>query len=174
MADQITKLNYLKIAPRKVRLIAGLIKNLSVNDAIAQLLVERRRAARAILKLLHSGVANAKNNKHLNPDKLVIKEIRVDQGPMLKRYLPRARGMATPIQKKMSHITLILSESEKIRLPRFKIEVKKKIKLPEGGTKKPQKTKSKEKEVVETKKVAPHKKSSVLQRIFRRKANPGQ
>ena len=110
---QTVKLNYLKIAPRKVRSVADLIRGLPVNEAEAQLMVQRRRASRPLLKLLRSAVASAKNNKKLEPENLYIESLRVDKGPMLKRHLPRARGMATPIQKKMSNITMVLSESLK-------------------------------------------------------------
>ncbi|MFQ5753774.1 MAG: 50S ribosomal protein L22, partial [bacterium] len=136
---QIARLNYLKIAPRKVRSVADLLKGLPVNEAEAQLLTNRRRPAPALLKLLRSAVADAKNTKQLNIDKLYIESLRVDQGPMLQRHLPRARGMATPIQKKMSHITLTLAENLKVGEPRFKIVVPKKAKLPSGEKKKSKK-----------------------------------
>lgn len=91
------RLNYLRMTPRKTRAIAGVIKGLAVNEAEAQLLVQGRRAAKPILKLIRSAVAGAVRNHKLDPEKLFIESIRVDQGPMLKRSLPRARGMATPI-----------------------------------------------------------------------------
>src|SRR5271157_1596534 len=98
MKPQTAKLSYLRMAPRKVRSVADLIRGLSVNEAEAQLLVQRRRPAGALLKLLRSAVANVKNNdKQANIEHLFISEIRVDQGPMLKRFLPRARGSASPI-----------------------------------------------------------------------------
>jgi large subunit ribosomal protein L22 len=128
MADQKAQLRYLRIAPRKTRSVADLIRGLSVNEAEAQLLVQRRRPAKALLKLLRSAVANAKNNK-LNPDQLFIAEIRVDGGPMLRRFLPRARGSASPIQKKMSHVTITLRTNEKLK-PKYNIVIKKKTKLP--------------------------------------------
>jgi large subunit ribosomal protein L22 len=134
MEQQIAKLNYLKIAPRKVRSVADLLKGLSVNDAEAQLMVQRRRPAKALLKLLRSAVANAKTNKRWNPDHLFVVGIRVDQGPMLKRMLPRARGSASPIQKKMSHVTLALGLNPALT-PKYKIVVPKKVKLPPGGEK---------------------------------------
>jgi large subunit ribosomal protein L22 len=133
MEQQTAKLNFLRIAPRKTRSVADLIRGLSVNDAEAQLMVTRRRPAKAILKLLRSGVANAKNNK-LNVDHLFVSEIRVDGGPMLKRYLPRARGSASPIQKKMSHVTLVLGVNSKLT-SKYKIVVPKKAKAkPEGDS----------------------------------------
>lgn len=134
MEQQVAKLNYLRIAPRKVRSVADLVKGLSVNDAEAQLLAQRRRPAKALLKLLRSAVANAKNNKRLNVEHLFIYSFRVDNGTMLKRMLPRARGSASPIQKKMSNVTLILGVNEKLS-NKYKIVIKKKVKLPPGGEK---------------------------------------
>ena len=106
--EQMATLRYLRIAPRKVRVVADLVRGLSVNDAEAQLIVERRRPAGPLLKLLRSAVAGAGNDRRLEPAKLYVKEIRVDKGPMLKRVLPRARGVATPIQKKMSHVLSLI------------------------------------------------------------------
>jgi large subunit ribosomal protein L22 len=126
-----------------MRLVGDLMRGLSVNEAEAQLLHERRRAARPLLKLLRSAVADIKNSKKpLAIEKLYVQSIRVDQGPMLKRMLPRARGMATPIQKKTSHITLVLAESAKPLKSRYTIVVPKKTKLPPEerptGKKKPE------------------------------------
>jgi large subunit ribosomal protein L22 len=117
-------LRHLRIAPRKVRLMAHLIKNLNVNEAQAQLITNPRRPSETILKLLNSAIAGAKN-KNLNISRLVIKEIRVDKGPILKRFMPRAQGRATPIHKVTSHIVMTLAESEKEHKERFLIETKK-------------------------------------------------
>ena len=130
MQTQQAQLRYLRIAPRKTRNVADLIRGLSVNDAEAQLTLLRRRPAKPLLKLLRSAVANAKNNK-LNADHLFVKEIRVDGGPMIKRYLPRARGSASPIQKKMSHVTITLGVKSNLK-PKYTIVVPKKTKLPPG------------------------------------------
>ena len=169
METQTAKLNYLRIAPRKVRSVGDLINGLTVNEAEAQLLVQRRRPAKSLLKLLRSAVADAKNNKKLNPDHLFIASIRVDQGPMLKRSLPRARGSASPIQKKMSHVTLVLGVNENLK-SRFKIVIPKKVKPVPGqesykGSKvkkapKIQKGELAEKENVEAKK------SGFLKKVF--------
>ena len=107
------------MAPRKARLMATVIKGLSVNDAQAQLAVNPKRASEPVLKLLQSAIANAVNNAKMDASKLIVKEIRVDGGPMLKRWLPRAQGRATPIQKKSSHITIVLEEVENAKAPRF-------------------------------------------------------
>ena len=134
--DNVTaKLNYLKIAPRKVRLIANTLKGLSVQEAEAQLLLRAQRSAPALLKLLRSAVANAKNRK-LDPTKLFVASILVNQGPMLKRFLPRAMGRATPLQKKMSHVTLVLGESAAAFNNRFNIVVPKKDKKKKEAVKK--------------------------------------
>ncbi len=114
MEKQIAKLNYLRMAPRKVRLVASLLRGLSVNEAEAQLILMRKRAAKPILKLLRSAVAGAKSKKGMDIDKLIVSSIMVDGGPMLKRYMARAQGRMAEIQKKMSHITMTLVESEKV------------------------------------------------------------
>ncbi len=103
-------LNNLRMAPRKTRLIANLIKKMPALQAEAQLQFQKRRAALPILKLLKSGVASAVHNFNLSPENLYIFNIFVDEGPMLKRFRPRAFGRAGAIHKKNSHITLILEE----------------------------------------------------------------
>lgn len=150
---QTAKLSYLRMAPRKVRSVADLVKGLSVNDAEAQLIMQRRRPAKPILKLLRSAVANAKNNRQLNADHLFIESIRVDGGPMLKRSLPRARGSASPIEKKMSHVTIILGLNEAL-VSKYTIVVPKKVKLPPGEDKRTKRKKpvTAEKEIKEPKK----------------------
>ena len=127
MTQHTVQVKYLRVTPRKARAISDLIRGLSANEAEARLMLQSRRAAQPLLKLLRSGVAGAKERK-LNLDHLYVESIRVDQGPMLKRYLPRARGSASPIQKKTSHITLTLSESAKPQLKRFNIVRPKKAK----------------------------------------------
>mgnify|MGYP001560257834 CR=1 FL=1 len=164
---QTAKLKYLKITPRKVRLVGDLVRGLPVNEAEAQLLHERRRAAKPLLKLLRSAAQNAKTAKHFDPEKLYIESLRVDEGPMLKRYLPRARGTTTPIHKKMSHVTLVLAENPKIAKPRFTIVVPKRVKLP-GGEK--IKGKKKKTGTVPSATAPQPKKPGFWKRMFRRKA----
>lgn len=106
------KLRYLRIAPRKVRLVADLIRGKNVEQATHILSFTRKRAAKPILKLLNSAIANAINNFQLKKENLYIDKITVDEGPKLKRWRPRARGVAYEIQKKTSHITLVLKESK--------------------------------------------------------------
>ena len=104
------RLNNLRIAPRKTRQVASLIKRSSVESAKTQLNFQSKRAALPILKLLKSGVASVINNFNLLRDNLFVANIIVDEGPMLKRFRPRAFGRAGAIHKKTSHITLILEE----------------------------------------------------------------
>jgi large subunit ribosomal protein L22 len=167
MAEQTVKLNYLRMTARKVRLVADSIRGMSVNEAEAQLMFQRRRPSSAILKLLRSAVASAKLNK-LNPDKLVISKITVDQGPMLKRIMLRARGSASGIQKKMSHVTLTLTENPNLGEKRFNIVIQKKAKLPpEEGKKK------KTPEIKEEGRKPPtksEKRPGFFQKVFRRKS----
>lgn len=108
------KLSYLRISPRKVRLVADLIKGKTVEEAQVILSFTVKKACRPILKLLKSAIASAVNDFKLVESNLKIAKITVDGGPMLKRWRPRARGRAFPIQKKTSHVTIVLGEIEKI------------------------------------------------------------
>lgn len=163
MAQQIAKLNYLHIAPRKVRLLAHTLKGLPVQEAEAQLLLRPQRAARALLKLLRSAMTNAKNNQKLNTDQLIVSSIRVDQGPMLKRTLPRAMGRATPIHKKMSHVLLVLEDAGTQAKSRFTILPPPK-KEKKASKKKEVKSKAQELHVPKSKE-----KVGFIKRLFRRK-----
>ena len=167
MKTQVAKLRYLKISPRKVRRVADLIRGLSVNEAEAQLLILPHRASQPLLKLLRSAAADAKNNQKLEPEKLWIKEIRVDVGPRQKRWRMRARGSASPIEKKSSHIILVLAEQEKITPAKFKFlpKPKKTTKKPEKKIKKTEPSEKKPEKI----KVEKPKRFEALRRIFRRK-----
>lgn len=160
MAQTTAKLNYLHITPRKVRLVANAVKGLPVREAEAQLMLRVQRAAPALLKLLRSAVANAKNSK-MDASKLLIKEIRVDKGPVLKRFLPRAQGRATPILKRMSRVTLVLEEAPTKFAERFVISP------PAKKEKRPKKTAPKQR--MEEKKETAQKKVGFFKRLFRRK-----
>lgn len=104
------KLNYLRMAPRKVRLVASLLRGKDVQDAERELRFLTKRASGPLLKLLLSAVANAEHNFHLRKENLRVAKITVDEGPALKRTRPRAFGRAFPIKKRTSHITLVLAE----------------------------------------------------------------
>lgn len=105
------KLNYYRMSPRKVRIVADLVRGKKTKEAISSLGFSKRKAAPIILKILKSALANAKNNFKIKDDEnLYIKKITVDEGPTLKRYMPRAHGRATMIHKRTSHINVVLSE----------------------------------------------------------------
>jgi len=104
------KLGNLRIAPRKVRLVADLVRGKKVKRAQNILNFTIKKASSPLFKLLKSAVANAENNFHLEPENLYISKITVNEGPKYKRFMPRARGQSSMIQKKTSHVLLILSE----------------------------------------------------------------
>ena len=97
------------MAPRKVRILADLLIGKSVAEAVVQLEQSRRTAARPLLKLLQSAVANAKHNHESDESSLMVKQITVDGGPILYRWMPRAMGRATPLRKRTAHIVLTLT-----------------------------------------------------------------
>lgn len=115
-------LRRLRMSPRKVRLVVALIRGRKVDEALAQLQFAKKIAARPILKLLQSAVANAAHNHQLQRDSLTIKSVTVDGGQILYRWQPRAMGRATPIRKRTSHVTIILEGemTEKTGKPKLK------------------------------------------------------
>jgi len=114
MSEIKAKLRFLRQSPRKVRLVADLIRGKYAVKAVAELTVLNKKAARPIKKLLESAIANAKNNFNLDEKGLIVGTITVDDGPTLKRWTPRARGRATTIRKRTSHIELILKTKQEI------------------------------------------------------------
>lgn len=118
-------LRYAHLAPRKARLVTHLIQGMSINNAQAQLFALPNRAARSVEQLLHSAIASAKN-KGMKVEDLFVKSAVANKGPMMKRWMPRAMGRATPIHKVMSHITIVLEErAGKGTASRFVIETAK-------------------------------------------------
>jgi ribosomal protein L22 len=103
---------YVRVAPRKARLIADQVRGLHIESARALLQFSPRSAAQDIQKLIESAAANAENNHDLVADEMRIAEITVDEGPTLRRFRPRALGRATPINKRTSHIAVALSPEE--------------------------------------------------------------
>ncbi len=106
-----------RVSPRKARLVADLVRGMDVGEALEVLTFTRKKSAGLIKGLVESAVANAeyksnRANAELDVDRLVVQQIYVDQGPTLRRFRPRARGMATKILKKTSHITVVLAEGE--------------------------------------------------------------
>jgi ribosomal protein L22 len=103
---------YVRVAPRKARLVADQVRGLPLEDALPLLRFSTRGAAQDIRKLLESAAANAETNHDLVADDLLIKDIHVDEGPTLRRYRPRALGRATRINKRTSHIVVALTPED--------------------------------------------------------------
>ena len=99
-----------RIAPRKVRLILDLVRGKEVGEAISILKLTNKRSSQVVEKLVKSAVANAEHNYDMDIDNLYISEIYADEGPTLKRFRPRAQGRATKINKRTSHITVVVEE----------------------------------------------------------------
>lgn len=120
---------YIRISPRKARLVVDLIRGRDVADAQQILDYSPKAAARVVGKILNSAIANAEHNNKLDPDELYVCRAYVDEGPTLKRFRPRAMGRATRINKRTSHITLVLDEREpraEAKRKRFRRPVRKK------------------------------------------------
>jgi large subunit ribosomal protein L22 len=104
------KLKYVRVGPRKARLVADLIRGKRSEEATHILSFTKKAAARVIIKLLKSAIANATQKKTVDVDRLYVKKISVDQGATWKRFTPRAMGRATPILKRTCHISIVLDE----------------------------------------------------------------
>jgi large subunit ribosomal protein L22 len=103
---------YIRIAPRKVRIVLDLIRGKHVDEALSILKFTPKAASKILEKLVKSAAANAENNHDMNRDNLYIAKAYADQGPTLKRFRARAQGRAARIRKRTSHITIILMEKE--------------------------------------------------------------
>ena len=108
MQEVKASLKYLRMSPRKVRLVADLMRGRKVKTAKNTLSVLNKRAAHPLLKLLNSAVANAEHNFSVAESTLKIQAITVNQGPSLKRFMPKAHGRATPVREPTCHINLVL------------------------------------------------------------------
>ena len=103
-------LNHVRLTPRKLRLAVDLIRGKQVEPALQILQFNKRRASDVIRKLLLSAIANAKEHKGLDIDKLWVRAGYVNQGPTLKRFMPRAKGSASEIKKRSSHVTIVVGD----------------------------------------------------------------
>ena len=106
------KAKYIRQSPYKVRRVLDLVRGMPVEDARDVLTFTNRRAEETIRKVLDSAVANAEHNYALDADELFVDQAFADEGPTLKRWRPRARGRATRINKRTSHITIVVSDGE--------------------------------------------------------------
>jgi large subunit ribosomal protein L22 len=106
--------NHIRQSPYKVRIVLDLVRGRPVDEARVVLDFTNRKAAGTIKKLLNSAVANAEHNFALDADELIVSEAYANEGPTLKRWRPRARGRATRILKRTSHITIVVAELEEV------------------------------------------------------------
>jgi large subunit ribosomal protein L22 len=106
------QVNYVRISPRKVKIVCDLIRGKDVGTAAALLMQTPKAACEPMLKLLKSAVANAENNHNMDPEKLYVSETYANPGPTLKRFMPRAQGRAYRINKRTSHITIVVKEKD--------------------------------------------------------------
>jgi large subunit ribosomal protein L22 len=109
MQQAYAKTKYVRISPRKARLAADLIRGCKVEDAMVQLSFCKLKAGQLLQKTLNSAVANAETQLHLQRRDLIVKEIKVDAGPVLKRAKPKNRGGSHPIMKRTSHFTIVVA-----------------------------------------------------------------
>ena len=108
----VAKLKYARISPQKARFVADQIRGLPVDSAINILSFSNKKAAQIIKKVLDSAIANAEHNDASDVDELIVQQIMIDEGPVMKRFRPRARGRANKIFKRMSHVTVAVEEVE--------------------------------------------------------------
>ncbi len=104
------KAKHIRMSPKKIRLVADIVRGMETVRALNQLNFINKKAAGPIIKLIKSAIANAVHNYELDGNNLYIKEIKIDEGKVLKRWMPRAHGRATPVRKGSSHIILVLAE----------------------------------------------------------------
>ena len=101
-----------RIAPRKARLVVDLIRGKKVGEAVAILQLTPRAASPIVEKVLKSAIANAEHNYEMDAENLIVSEVFVDEGPTMKRFRPRVQGRASAINKRTSHITVVVSEKK--------------------------------------------------------------
>ncbi|MBN1434667.1 50S ribosomal protein L22 [Candidatus Fermentibacterales bacterium] len=115
--EAVARARYVRVPPRKARQVADLIRGKTVNQALSVLLTTPRKAAKILEKTLDSAVSNAivlAEGAKLDPDTLVVSDIAVDQGPVILRWRPRARGRATRIRHRTSHITIRVASPDEL------------------------------------------------------------
>lgn len=112
-------------SPKKTRLVADKIRGMKAEQALNTLMFVNKKSALPLLKLLKSAIANAENNFKLKKEDLVLSEIRVDSDGMLKRIMPRARGMAFPILKRISRVEIVLTDGNDVKIEKVENSTKK-------------------------------------------------
>lgn len=129
------QLRYFRMSPRKARLLLGLISGMPADKALAELTVSEKHAARPILKLLKSAMANARHNANMDDKTLVVARATADGGPILYRWMPKAHGRATPIRKRTSHLTIVLEGETIEKKKEEKVKETANVKLDTGNSK---------------------------------------
>src|SRR5205823_2763948 len=114
MADKGARavVRHVRMSPRKMRIVANMVRGKRVDDAMNMLRVMPKKAAVVIRKLLVSAVANAEHQGEQDVDTLLVRECAIDNGPILKRWMPRAMGRANRVQHRTSHVTIVVDESK--------------------------------------------------------------
>lgn len=169
---------HLRIAPRKMRLVTNMIQNMQVLSAIQQLQYTNKKAALMLMKLLKSAVANAQNNFSLQPQQLYIKSLTTDMGKVMKRYMPRARGSAFTIKRKMCHVNVVLESRTggKVIKSKFQLFKKNQIKATPSidqeiaTTTKPARSEGRKSQVGKTEEQVKQNKVQQKRRLFNRKS----
>jgi len=110
--EAVAHAKYIRISPRKVKIVCDLIRGKNTKLAKAILMQTPNASAEILLKVLNSAIANAENNHEMDPDSLIVSEVFANPGPILKRMQPVSKGRAHRINKRTSHITVVLSEKE--------------------------------------------------------------
>lgn len=111
---------FVRMSPRKVRLVVDLIRGMGIQEARQQLQFSQKAAARPVLKVLNSAIANASHNLGADTTGFRVVETYVNDGPTIKRFMPRAHGRATPLRKRMSHITVVVGDGQVVEAPKAK------------------------------------------------------
>ncbi len=110
--EAIASAKAIRVSPQKLNLVAGLIRNKSVSEAMAQLTFSKKRISGEVKKILMSAIANAENNHHLDVDRLYVSEVNVGKALIMKRFMPRAKGRGVRIVKPFSNLKIIVQQRE--------------------------------------------------------------
>ena len=113
-------LRNVRVSPRKLNLVAGMIRNLPAGQAVATLSFSKRRIAQDVKKVLQSAIANAENNHQLDVDQLIVTRAEVGKSIVMKRFMARGRGKSSRIEKFFSHLKIVVAEKQAPRAPAFK------------------------------------------------------
>lgn len=112
--EAIAHARFVRMAPRKTRLVVALVRGMKVSEARRQLAFNTKHASEPVLKVLNSAIANATNNMKLDESTLVVTKALVNEGPSFHRYTPKAQGRATPIRHRLSHITIAVGPAVEV------------------------------------------------------------